>query len=407
MGRAAQANLPAAVLLMRLVVLSCFLAMPLILSDQAGRAFYGLIGVGFLVTIPYSIWLRSPSKTARFAPLQFLVDLVWVTGAVYFTGGIESPLVPLYLLIIVSGGLIAGTTRSLQMTLLSALSYAIMVLLVAQGVVPSYQVAVPPQGIAELVTRIALTLFLFFCVGLAASALSAKYDQSLEEIERFLETAKIMFNRIQIPMLIVDPSGVIRDINPATQEMLGIEPQDLLGKAFRSLVASEFTSVEDDQRDSVQSCLLRRADGSYFAASIDLAPLESSLPEQRGHQLMVIHDISGVLKDHTQAHRTDRNRTIENILHILADGIRNPLAAISGSLEMLGILDSKGPLSTTDQTSRSEVYQCALKETERLVQILDQVSRTARFSPEELDALFLRLKQDSHSDTTAPLDHPA
>ena len=63
------------------------------------------MGIAFTITIPYSLWLRSKIRTFQFAPLQFLVDLIMVTGLVYFSGGIHSEFTLLYPLVILSAGI--------------------------------------------------------------------------------------------------------------------------------------------------------------------------------------------------------------------------------------------------------------------------------------------------------------
>jgi len=91
----------------RLLVISGFLIFLSFVLIQDGIAFFAFIAFAYIITIPYSLWLRNQNRMRRLAPLQFLVDLVFVSGLVYFTGGRGLDfLILLYPLIILSAGIL-------------------------------------------------------------------------------------------------------------------------------------------------------------------------------------------------------------------------------------------------------------------------------------------------------------
>ncbi|MEI7850877.1 MAG: hypothetical protein WCH86_03510, partial [Kiritimatiellales bacterium] len=89
----------------RLATISGFLIVLSFVLKRDSIAFYAFIAFAYIITIPYSLWLRNQDRMRRLAPLQFLVDLVFVSGLVYFADGRQNDfLILLYPLIILSAG---------------------------------------------------------------------------------------------------------------------------------------------------------------------------------------------------------------------------------------------------------------------------------------------------------------
>ena len=79
-----------AILLARLGFLWLIVLISLLFpSDDA--SFYAFMGVAFIITIPYSLWLRNRLRATQFAPLQFVVDIILVKINICL-GGIQSDL---------------------------------------------------------------------------------------------------------------------------------------------------------------------------------------------------------------------------------------------------------------------------------------------------------------------------
>ena len=135
------------VLSIRLALLSLLLAASEMLLPDYGGAFHAFVGLGFVFTIPYALWIRDHVRLQQLAYLQFLVDVVVVTGFVYFTGGPSSGLVLLYPLVIVAAGIVSPRKRAMQIAVLSVLCYTTLAVLSYQRVLAPFPSAVGrPDG---------------------------------------------------------------------------------------------------------------------------------------------------------------------------------------------------------------------------------------------------------------------
>lgn len=160
------------ILSVRLALLSLMLAAATIMLPSYGGAFHAFAGLAFVLTIPYSLWIRDHVRLHDLAYLQFLVDLVLVTGFVYFTGGLNSGLILLYPLVIVAAGIVCPWQRAMQIAVLCVLAYCTLATLTLERVLVPYTGGEPagdPRRALLLVFIHGITFLLFGAVSVFLS----------------------------------------------------------------------------------------------------------------------------------------------------------------------------------------------------------------------------------------------
>ncbi len=163
------------ILAIRLAVLSVVLLSASFLLPNYGGAFHAFVGLAFLMTVPYSLWIRDHVRLHEFAYLQFLGDLVVVTGLVYFTGGTGSALILLYPLVIVGAGIVTPGLRAMQIAVLAVLSYAVMAVLSIERVLVPYSGDIGGGvPVAQQVTVVAFHCLAFLLFGAVSMFLSRR-----------------------------------------------------------------------------------------------------------------------------------------------------------------------------------------------------------------------------------------
>jgi DNA-binding NtrC family response regulator len=95
------------------------------------------IAVLFGISALSAFWLRSHKVKSLFIYLQLLTDMLAVTGAIYLTGAVSSPLVFLYLPLIMAASILLERKSVLILIALSAFSYFSMSIGISQGLMPT------------------------------------------------------------------------------------------------------------------------------------------------------------------------------------------------------------------------------------------------------------------------------
>jgi nitrogen-specific signal transduction histidine kinase len=96
------------------------------------------------------------------------------------------------------------------------------------------------------------------------------------------------------------------------------------------------------------------------------------------------------------AHRDQQIRTIDEVLCLMADGIRNPLAAISGAIQVLQRMepgqDAEGARDDPVSVERRQIYNCIVRESVRLDHLIEGLINGVQFSPERLSDMLEEIK---------------
>jgi len=396
-------------MLARLVVLSGLLLGLALLLPGDSMAFYAFMALAYTISIPYALWLRSQKSLASVVPMQFLVDLVVVTGVVYFTGGLRSELFMLYPLIILSAATVTTPDHALKLTAFSAIIYVTLVVLLQQEVLVGYARGGGPVPQVELARTLVLRLFIFACFGLAGAYVSERCQVSDRKMAKFREMAEVFFRHVKAGLMLLDGAGNILMVNERACRMLGQAEGRLLQTPVQDLVGMGAIVPGEKQEKSGVACYFRRADKSMFPIAFEMAavslPLEAVPGMSRhGHLegfIMVFTDITRILEMKEQIKRAERVRAAVELAAEIAHEIRNPLTAISGAAQLLQQrMDqaSRGPDADKPLRDGQEALGIIVEQAGRVDRIMEKFIDFTEYSPE---ALKVRFEFDEESPTDA------
>ena len=375
---------------MRLVVVSTLFVGILLIQVNTQlilplKSFYSLILLAYGLSLFYLILqVRRVSPKVQ-AGIQLFGDIVVVTGFVYATGGVFSPFSFLYLAVIVvaaamvpAGGVVfAG---------LSAVAYG------AQAVLMYYQLLPLPTNLEGIpvtpsATRV-LSQILIHIVGFVLVAILVSYlTQSLrrahtmleEETERatqFVALTQHVVRSVGAGILAADLDGRVVHINPAGAAILGIVDVDRqIGKHLNEVMPlAEHNWGLIATRARSQS--IARIEGTLERTLHGLPELESeaqlglSVDPLRDDQATVVgfivnfQDLTELRIEAERQRMRDRMAATGEMAARMAHEIKNPLASISGSAQMLS---SVGGIDATGR----QLLDIVVDESKRLSGILD------------------------------------
>lgn len=380
----------------RLAAISGFLIVLSFVLKRDSIAFYAFIAFAYIVTIPYSLWLRNQNRMRQLAPLQFLVDLVFVSGLVYFAGGLQNDfLILLYPLIILSAGIILPLKQTVQITVLAILSYTLITLLMSQNLLVQYPVVTPAQNLLGASDAIALRVAIFVFFGIASAYVSRRCDYISKKEKQFRDITKVIFENVKTGLLLLDNNDRILMANDRACVLLGYDEPELLNKTLASihLNPSEIKSGDTDLRGA--SDYFRRADGSIFPVSIEDARL--TLPAETVPQANVtaaglvdtrilnFSDLSHFLRLQSQTRQLERIKAAANMAKEMAHHIRTPLTGISGAVQLLQFnLKSSADSENFRSKEREEFCHQIVMESIRMDKVIQNFLDHAEFSPKDV-----------------------
>jgi PAS domain S-box-containing protein len=378
----------------RLLVVSSFLVFLSFVFKQDGIAFYAFIALAYIITIPYSLWMRDQDRMRQLAPLQFLVDLVLISGLVYFTGGRGHDfLILLYPLVILSAGIILPLKQTIQITILSIISYTLVILLMSQNILMEYPASGTSEKLASTSGSILLRVGIFVIFGIVSAYVSKRCDYINKKEKQFREITQVIFENVKTGLLLLDSNDKILMTNNRACVLLGRDEQGLLGKGLASihLKPSGLKSEDTDLRGA--SDYFRRSDGSVFPVSIEDArltlPAEAiPLAQAKANTLidariLNFNDLSNFLRMQSQTRQLERIKAAANMAKEMAHQIRTPLTGISGAVQLLH-LNLKNLSVKNDECDSEKLCQQIVQESVRMDKVIQNFLDYAEFSPKDI-----------------------
>jgi len=365
------------------------------LAGPFSRFGFGLIALTYLASLVYALMFPRVRRPVRFALVQIAVDLVMTTVLVHATGGGESGFCFLYLVDVVAVALLAQRRGA---ALVAAAGVALMVSVSVLGalrllpLVPGQMLAPWDVGRAELATRLALNVASLIGVGFLASALAAqnrRADERLVKHEAWAgDLARLHENTIRClssGLVTLDPQGRVTSANGVACEILGAAPDRLLGTFLASVLPGlPLALAEAGPEGTVRRVELsaKRPDGAVRHVGISAAPLTDHGARIIGR---VIHfqDLTELKRMEVAVARAERLASIGRLAAAIAHEIRNPLASISGSIEMLR--DQPG-----GEGDNRKLMDIAIREVDRLNALIVSLLDYARPHTEERRRIDLR-----------------
>ncbi|MFN2442151.1 MAG: nitrogen regulation protein NR(II) [Thermoanaerobaculia bacterium] len=335
---------------------------------------YLVAGVCYVLTIVYITIVRLIENVAVNFYVQFAGDVFVITMLVYFTGGLDSPFSFLYLVTIITASMILYRQGGLVTASGSVILYAGLVDLMYYGFLPP-----PPQSFfssplwspVRLYLNLATNIAGFYATALLTSYVSEKLRRTSEELSvnrhNLAELRALNENVVaSIPsgLLTIDNDGRITFINPAACEILALRPEDAIGKSLSDLALLE--------KGTFEPAASRLGDERVVRGEID-TPLTTGETVRLGYSLSrlfslegdpsgftyIFQDLTEMKKLEAQLRMKDRMAAVGELSAGIAHEIRNPLAAIAGSVQVLA-------RSVTASSQEQRLMSIVLKESERL-----------------------------------------
>ena len=367
---------------LRVVLVTSLLGLPLLLqlnflkNTWSISTFYFLIGSTYFLTIVYINLMSRVRNLSFFISAQLAIDLLFETALITVTGGIESPFPFLYIVTIVAGTIFFYRKGGVLTAAGASLFFGTLMNLQHAQFPPFYFFS--PLGNKELVYMLFLYMIVFFTVGVVSGRLSEKlHEQEIgySELRIFHE---YIVQSISSGLITTDLAGKITSFNRSASEMTGLHPHEVIGATWWDLFS--WNDIQNRYRDLSVTGSSQRFEGEIqnkrgerCLLGVTISPLRN----EQGAKIGVIgtfQDLTQLRNLEEEMHKKERLAMIGEMAAGMAHEIRNPLASLSGSIEVL-----KKELRLTDENMK--LMEIAVSEADRLNSIITQFLLYAKPAP--------------------------
>jgi two-component system, NtrC family, sensor histidine kinase PilS len=325
-------------------------------TDPGLTPLYVVIVAAYLSSIALALFLRRRSGLVPVAYGNVALDVGVAAGLVSVTGRSESIFVLLFSLAVVNAAILLFRRGALVAAVLSIGAYA----LVASPQRPFPGTTVFAHAAAFVATAV-------LAASLAEQLRTTRERLAARESDLASLTAlhESIVQSMTGGLLTLDPAGRVTFLNRAGEQMVGMQLERVRGRPARDALPMFGERVVRDEIDLVN------ARGQRLRLGYSSFPLLDRVGALMG-TAVIFQDLTQLRTMEEAMKRSERLADLGRVAAGLAHELRNPLASLSGSIELL-----------RDQGAEDErrLMDIALREAARLNGLVSEFLRFARPPP--------------------------
>lgn len=366
------------------------------------------LSVVFIYSIGSAGLLQGRTKhLPRFGLIQVLSDVVFSALLVLGTGCSQSIFRPIFIFPVLVGGLNLNRIGGLLAATASSLLYGAILLCEYFEYIPpfySHTNYIPPDYFLDVLNKFAVYVVLFYALGLSGSIVAARLRKTEEaltrtsvQFDRLHILYKQVFDDVNTGIITVDGRHLITSCNIALEKITGYAAEKIIGLPFDVFFPAVMLTENDESKQALD---LARQDGTTTRVRFTLAQLNLPPdPDVQGDsedarcKVITMQDISLLERMEQQLREHEKMATIGELSGAIAHDFRNPLAAISGSAQILSVhirerqKESDDPIISTNR----HLADIILRESERMEKTINDFLQFSH--PKDLEPEWFNLKR--------------
>jgi two-component system sensor histidine kinase PilS (NtrC family) len=353
----------------------------------------GLVSsLGLMCTTLAASWAAAMARAPGNVLLAFqlLADTVIIALLVHFSGGPFSPLPLVFCIPIILGAYYLGRTWAMILAGAAAVftggghfGLALGWLMAGNQSVAGYTTGWP-----VMVTSIHMGIFLIVGIASGEQAIQLDRRQKMQlrnvlQVRQARSEVRNILDNIRSGLLTIDKRGIISRVNPSCCRILQMEPGDLLGRPIDQVLQSGLQELADIIAPVAQGAeAVSRGEVMVkrLGRDIPLGLNVNHMTTSKGAIVGAIAIFTDLTKEKEMTARmreADRLAAVGELAASIAHEIRNPLASLTGSVEML-----QDELELEDY--QEQLFALVLKESSRVYTIINDFLTYSRMRPAQI-----------------------
>jgi len=300
-----------------------------------------LIGVSYAQALASALLLRLIKRLSLFTQVQIVWDLLFVTALILITGGVESVFSFAYLLVIVSASFLLPRRQTVFAAASAAILFGGILDLQYFNYLQPFDLTRSVSDNAFL-SAVFVHVVAFLLTAILSGTLADRWRLSEAELARkkvdFAELEKLnrtILAHISSGLMLVSRDGKIKTFNRAATEITGFSLEEVYNHRVEKFFSELLLFRQGDYN------LVQRAEGHFERKNGEHLILGYASTLARGHDaenmglLVTFQDLTQLKKIEFELQRADRLAAVGRLASGMAHEIRNPLASISGSVQLL------------------------------------------------------------------------
>jgi len=381
-------------MLFRVIVLTVILAgvvvanvaskTPLNLDSDFSHIVLLVIVCLYAVSITYGLLARRVHNRRRFYYMQLALDLAATSFAVHVTGGAGSGFSILYPMLIVAAAMVDGRTGAKIAMVNSLVLFIAVALLGYFHILPPLPGQIMPSWELTheaLVRNLGVNMAAIAAVTILAVQMSEQLRQADAQISihrqalsRLADHHRQVLWNLTTGLISTNLEGMIMTANPAVEAIVGRPPDDLRHLPIDEVLPEVVTTNPAlDDLPTTTRIEIKQSNTATVPIELTVSPILGPAGNEQG-RVYLLSDRRELEQMQEKVQRAERLALLGRFASGVAHEVRNPLASISGAIELLGQdLPKNG-----DYKEDARLVAIALREIDRLDHLVSNLLTVAR-----------------------------
>lgn len=326
---------------------------------------YALLGLAFSINGAYLVFFEHALQFWPTTAFLFFFESAFITGLIHYTGVTQSIFLFLYLVNIILCGFVFQRRGANILSLWTSILFSALMIM---G---------PELRGQALFFAVGLNNIAFFAVAGLAGYLSEQLDfmgRSLAEQGKDLRALRnlqaLIVDNMATGLITVDDNGLCLQANRAAFEILDPTPREIVGRPLEKIVPGVFGEVHKSFAipEHPRTARFDWMHQNPMQGKQTLELVVSQFPEDsalRGY-IVTFHDLTRVRRLEFAMRQSEKMAAVGQLAAGIAHEIRNPLASMSGSIQLL---ESNFP---SEQSEERRLMRIVLREIDRLNNLITE-----------------------------------
>lgn len=317
--------------------------------------------VQYLIVFLYSltllyVFLLGRVKSLPFAYIQLCIDVASAVALIFFTGGIESWFSSLMLLIVIAAAVVVNKRAGYVTFALSSILYGSLIDLQFYKIlpIPYDPMLFEKDFLYNIFSHISALYLTAYLTGHLTSGLEKK-DIDLQDLTLF---NKEVIENTPSGLFTTDIMGRVLLFNRAAENITGIDRTAAVGQYINRIFP--FMGKHIQERNRVEAVVEFR--GQRKVIGVTVSRMRDAKGKDTGF-IGIFQDLTELKKMAEEMKQKEKMAAIGELSANIAHEIRNPLASLKGSVEMLRE-------NTMTEEQKGKLMSIALGEMDRLNSII-------------------------------------
>jgi two-component system sensor histidine kinase PilS (NtrC family) len=343
-------------IIFRVIIISLFLGLAIFItiksygfpvSQNVLNLLYLIIVLTFIFSVAYSLMLKFLDNLRFNIYLQLTIDVILITLLVYLTGSVRSNYSVIYTLVIIYSVIFLGRKGGFIVASAAGISYGLLLDLEFYKLLPSISSLEREYNLSvgDVFVRILVHILSFYVLAYVSSIVveqEKKTRSLLAEKESEFDQLDLLFRSIiesvDAGVMTINLQGRIKTFNRAAQEITGFPLKKIENRRVEDIFPElgHFFSQESsyDQIRKRKEVIITGEKNNKINLGCSTSPLRDKHDKQIGN-IIFFQNLTEIKRMEESLEKSKTLALIGEMAAGLAHEMRNPLASITGSIQLL------------------------------------------------------------------------